>query len=627
MNFKASHLWIPHFILRAISLCPALLFALPSLAETIQLPGCKVPDIFSNPDVIPWDCTQTVPETTPPEAAPKSIAPADSGQSIVNPGTVADSTTEPAPNPISSPTPSSEPSLPPEPTATPSAAPAPLTPPAPPTATIQRIETLGNTAVPQDVLDSITKLSIGQPATIQEICKVSEQINQAYRNRGYVVATALPLIDRNTQQVVRNGAAGIAILEGCLESIEVVGLTKLKANYVTSRLALGVTTPFNANAINDRLALLQRDPKIGKLEVLGLSAGRQVGTTTLQIKATEGNFFTGFVGVDNYVATVLGGTRAIGGLTYRNFTNNGDDLSAVAYRSTGGEVYGFDVNYELPINPMDGKIQARVSPSRTDTRLPSNIPNVTVPFTADGLLAELNYRQPILQNANSELALGFGFFAQNGSNTINQVANTDTDNKLRGVKFFQEYTSLDGSGNWSLRSQFDAGLGVFGATVRNRPNPDGRFLSWQGQVQRVQAFGQDNYGIAQLQFQLTPDRLVPDRQFVLSGVQSVRGYRQNVRFGDNGVRLSLENRTILARNSQGQANLQLAINADAAQVWNNGGVSIPDNFLASVGAGILWEPLPKLYTRFDYGVPLRSISDRGNSFQDSGFNLSVGYAF
>jgi hemolysin activation/secretion protein len=170
-------------------------------------------------------------------------------------------------------------------------------------------------------------------------------------------------------------------------------------------------------------------------------------------------------------------------------------------------------------------------------------------------------------------------------------------------------------------------LGGFGATNNTRPIPDGKFVSWQGQVQRVQRLSPNNYAIAQLGFQLTPDPLLPSQQFTLAGDRSILGYRQSLRSSDNGIRLSLEDRAIVSRNQSGEANLQLLGNVSAAKLWNNGGTTVDNSFLASVGAGVIWEPFPKLVTRLDYAIPLVSIGDRGNSFQDSGFNFSVGYGF
>lgn len=83
-----------------------------------------------------------------------------------------------------------------------------------------------------------------------------------------------------------------------------------------------------------------------------------------------------------------------------------------------------------------------------------------------------------------------------------------------------------------------------GATENDEPTPDGQFLSWLGQVQRVQVLGNNNFLVIQGDLQLTGNSLLPSQQFVIAGGQSVRGYRQNARSGDNGALFSIKDRLI-----------------------------------------------------------------------------------
>ena len=133
--------------------------------------------------------------------------------------------------------------------------------------------------------------------------------------------------------------------------------------------------------------------------------------------------------------------------------------------------------------------------------------------------------------------------------------------------------------------------------------------------------------IAQADVQLTPDSLLPSQQYILGGGQSVRGFRQNARSGDNGFRASLENRIAVLRDKNGLPILQFAPFADVGKVWNKS--SNPNrlgdqNFLAGVGMGIILEPAPGLVIRLDYAYPLIDLRDRGNNAQDKGFYFSIG---
>ncbi len=172
------------------------------------------------------------------------------------------------------------------------------------------------------------------------------------------------------------------------------------------------------------------------------------------------------------------------------------------------------------------------------------------------------------------------------------------------------------------------GADLLDATINKHPIPDSRFFSWLGQIQRVQRLGNDHLLIVQGDVQLTPDSLLPSEQFVIGGGSSLRGYRQNVRSGDNGFRFSVEDRITLQRNQAGVSIFQLAPFIDLGTVWNH-----PDNpnklprqnFLASAGLGLLWEPVPRLFLRLDYAVPFIDLDDRGTNAQDEGFFFSVNY--
>jgi hemolysin activation/secretion protein len=111
-------------------------------------------------------------------------------------------------------------------------------------------------------------------------------------------------------------------------------------------------------------------------------------------------------------------------------------------------------------------------------------------------------------------------------------------------------------------------------------------------MQRTQRLSDSNFLIAQLDLQLSPSALPPSQQFLIGGGQSIRGYRQNARSGDNGIRFSLENRMAISRNKNGNATLQLAPFLDLGAAWNNKTTTL----------------------RLDYALPFRNLQDRALYF-------------
>jgi hemolysin activation/secretion protein len=477
---------------------------------------------------------------------------------------------------------------------------------------------------------SIVQAAEGKSTTLAEIQNIANKITQLYLNRGYITSRGL-LID----QTVTNGVVVIKIIEGGVESIQITGLRLVKPEYVKSRIQLADLTPLNQAKLEDRLRLLRNDPLFRNIEA-SLRAGTKLGQSILIVRVKEAEPFRATIGIDNYLPPSVGSEQLGAAFTYRNWTVSGDRLGVSYRRSTTGGANLYDFNYSLPLNPTDGSLQFRAAINDyriTDPQLAA--------FNIRGTsnLYELNYRQPLVRSTQEEFALSLGFTFQDGQTFLfNQPQNFGSGPDANGVsrtsvlKFGQDYIKRDASGAWSVNSQFNFGTGLLNATINNRPTPDGRFLSWLGQGQRLQQLSEDNLLIASLDFQLTPDSLLPSQQFILGGGQSLRGYRQSARYGDNGLRLSIEDRITLQRNESGSSTLQLAPFIDAGVVWNKddnpNNASLPtQKFLAGVGLGILWEPVPQLNLRVDYGLPLVNLTDRGNNLQDSGVYFSVKYGF
>ena len=527
----------------------------------------------------------------------------------------------PQPLPLPSPLPPKTPVLTP-PTTLP-----PTTPDSNIDISVTRVEVSGSTVFKPEELAKLTQRIEGKSVKLRDLQAVADQITALYLDRGYITSRAIL-----GEQAIVNGLVKIQILEGSLESLEITGLKRLNKNYVESRIRLGIKNPLNKNQLEDQLQLLKSDALLESIEA-SLRPGSGTGQSILSLRVKESKPIAGNVSIDNYSSPSVGSERFGGGLTYRNVTGLGDELSVSYNRSFPGGSNAFDFSYRVPVNAMNGTVQLRVAPNNSKV-IEKPFDSLDIFSTTE--LYEVSYRQPLIRTPREEFALSLAFAVQNGRTTISgQPLNTfssgtdiDGRGQTRILKFGQDYLKRDIQGAWALRSQFSLGLNAFDAT--SGPEPNGQFLSWLGQVQRVQRLGTNQLLIAQGDVQLASDPLLPSQQFVIGGGQSVRGYRQNLRSGDNGVRFSLENRIALQRNTVGSPTLQLAPFLDAGWVWNNSrnpATFSNETFLASVGLGVILEPLAGLVVRVDYGIPLVYNSDRRENAQDRGLNFSVGYSF
>lgn len=504
--------------------------------------------------------------------------------------------------------------------------PPPSAPDAPPTQIpVQKIQVVGSTILSADEINAIVKPFEGRELTLEELRNVADAITKIYIDRGYITSRAvLP------NQTVADGVVTIRVIEGSLERIQIEGSRRINASYVRSRVRLGAGTPLNTNRLEDRLRLLRVNPLFENVEA-SLRAGSELGKSVLVVRVTEANPFNSYFTVDNYSSPSVGSERLGINLLYRNITGFGDEVGASYYRSTTGGSNAFDLSYSIPVNARDGTLQLRAAPNFYEV---TQRPFKRLDISGESSLYEVSFRQPLWRSPQQEFALSVGFNYRQSQTFLADEPfafsiGPDDEGRTRSsvINFQQEYISRDIGGATALRSQFSLGIDVLDATINSEPTPDGRFFVWLGQVQRVQRLGQNNLLIVQADVQLTPDSLLPSQQFVIGGGQSLRGYRQNIRAGDNGFRFSVENRFTLQRDKNGLATFQLAPFVDVGTVWNK-----PDNpnqldekFLAGVGLGLLWEPIPRLNLRIDYAVPLVSIDDESNNAQDKGFYFQILY--
>jgi hemolysin activation/secretion protein len=464
--------------------------------------------------------------------------------------------------------------------------------------------------------------------TLTELEEVTDQITQLYLERGYLTSRAVLVEESlNSENII------IRVIEGEIETIEVEGTKRLNSNYIISRLRLGAGKPLNSAKLEDQLRLLRTDPLLENIEAT-LKAGSGLGKSILTVKVTESRSFLGSVALDNYSPPSIGSERFNLELGYRNVTGIGDQVGFIYRRTLQGGKDELDFRYLIPVNPMNGTVQLR-SVFEWNKVIQADLK----PFDISGnnQLYEISYRQPIIRNPREELALSLGFTYQDGQTFLGDTGfpfglgpNQKGETTTSVLKFGQEYVKRDVSGAWAFRSLFNFGLGIFNATDNNDPIPDGNFFSWFGQVQRVQVLNPNNFLILQADLQLTPDSLLPSQQFVIGGGQSTRGYRQNVRAGDNGFRVSLEDRITLSRNESGEAIFQLAPFLDFGKVWNvsKNPNKLPDQtFILGLGLGILLQPIPNLNLRIDYAYPFMNLDDRGENAQEKALYFNVNYSF
>ena len=247
---------------------------------------------------------------------------------------------------------------------------------------------------------------------------------------------------------------------------------------------------------------------------------------------------------------------------------------------------------------------------------------------------ELNFRQPIVLKPTQELALGMSitrtesetyFFDERYQ--LSRGADEDGKTKISAVRFFQEFVNRNDREVIAFRSQFNLGVDAFNSTMNGGDEPDSTFLSWRGQSQWVRRLDEDFLLLLRGDAQLSTGSLVPLEQFRLGGVNSARGYRQDLSLGDNGLFASAELRIPILRLEKVNGLVQLAPFFDVGTVWNSDDLEIINATLPSVGVGLNFSMGDSFNARLDWGIPLSNVEGENSSLQEDGIYFSLDSSF
>ncbi|MEZ2232623.1 ShlB/FhaC/HecB family hemolysin secretion/activation protein [Microcoleus sp.] len=525
--------------------------------------------------------------------------------------------------------PTPQPPQPPPPSPLQPATPTPVEgevrPDIPGTIRVDRFEFEGNTAFSDRELAELTKPFVGREITFAELIAVEAAVTQKYLAAGYLNSGAV--IPAN-QTFPRDGAVvKIQIVEGGVEEIAITGNRRLNSNYLRSRLAIATGRPLNRDRLLEALQLLQLDPLIANISA-ELQAGSRPEKSRLEVRVKEADSFSGEVFADNNRSPSVGSFRRGVRINQANLLGLGDGLE-VSYANTDGsnEING---SYTVPVNPRNGTIRLAVGAASTNI--------IEEPFDAAGIEGksrtyELTYRQPILEKPDRNLAVGVTLSRQE-SNTflqgerfpLSQGANDRGKTRVSAVRFFQEYVQRSSNQVFAARSQFSIGTNLFGATSNNS-GPDSRFLAWRGQAQYVRLLAPETLLIVRSDVQLADRPLLSLEQIGIGGVQSVRGYRQDLLLTDSGAIASAEVRIPIWRVPKVKGLLQVAPFIDLGVGWNHSGEKAnPDSDkLLGAGVGLLWQMGDRFNARLDYGFPLINVGGGDRTFQEKGLYFRINY--
>lgn len=493
---------------------------------------------------------------------------------------------------------------------------------------LQRVTFRGNRAVPTAVLDEVARPWIGLTVDAAAVENLRQQLTRAYIERGYI-NSGLLLAPAEAQQP---GVVVFDVVEGTLSAVRIAGNGRLKESYIRDRLSPDPTETLNLDALRERYQLLLNDPLIARMNAR-LLPGPQPGTAILDVEVTRHRPWDTSVFVDNYRSPVIGSLeRGVSGAV-RNLTGYGDLLEGTVTESPQerSSVRG-EVAWRMPLNAHGTDLTLRYEEGQS-TVIEKPLDELEIDSLYENRTVELG--QVLYESLRHKLSLGLGHTErENETYLLGEPfsfiqGQSDGEYESSSTRFWQEYTWRSSRQVLALRSTFsevdsgrDEDSNVAGAT-----SADSTYDTWTGQfvyVHRVM----DNGAQVSLRgtLQDSDTGLLPTDDFVLGGVSTVRGYRENQFTFDEGHLLNLEFEYPLRKAGREGLSLTLRPFVDYGRGMNVDGD--PDT-ISSTGLALdaSWHGLEANLVYAERLSHPEWADDLDDDWQDRGVHFRVAYRF
>jgi hemolysin activation/secretion protein len=486
---------------------------------------------------------------------------------------------------------------------------------------VREIRVVGNTVFSAEELATVTVPYTNRELSSEDFEDLRQALTLYYVTHGYVTSGAII-----PDQTITDGVVTVHIIEGQLSGIEIEGNTWLFSRYLRDRIALGAGPPVNVNRLQERLQLLQSDPRIQRLNA-ELRPGATRGDSVLNVRVAEANPFKAWLEFNNYQSPVVGAEQGLVTVADQNVTGLGDALSLQYGRSSGvNPILNF--RYTVPVTARDTTVSVQYR--RFDFAVKEQ-PFEALDIENKAEIFSVNIRHPVYRTVLEEFALALT--AEHETNKTFLLGEpfefvpgaTNGVFRVSALRFSQEWVRRAGDQVISALSRFSLGIGVLGATATgNSAEADGRFFSWLGEAQWVRQIQPWRMQLlARTTLQLSNDHLFPLEQIAVGGRYSVRGYREYTLVRDNAFLASLESRIPIFTSAAGMDLLYLAPFLDVGRAWETT-VPTPDpKTLASIGLGLIWNIRPGSHFEVYWGQRLNHVASPDGNLQDHGIHVQL----
>ncbi len=465
---------------------------------------------------------------------------------------------------------------------------------------VTRIEVTGATLLPTADLHALVASGEGSELTLGQLYALADRITQAYRAKGYPLASAYV-----PAQKLSGGTVRIAVLEARYDHVTLDNRSHTSSRVLDATLApLAKGEPVGQGPLDRSLLLLGDIPGVAVSSLL--RPGGEPGTSDLYVNATDLPRYSGVVALDNFGNRYTGRVRAGGGLNVNSLLHQGDLLNASVLTSGSDLKYG-RLEYKYLIGGQGTVLGATVS--SLNYKLGGGLRGISAHGTAQ--TQGVYVAHPFIRSTHGNLYGQLSADRRQLSDDVDLIASRSHRHTLGWTATLAGDTRSDsGITNFSVaaaygRLGFDNPFAEFVDAISTRTR--GHYVKWTLSLARLQKLSADNAVYVGFRGQWANRNLDSVEQFYLGGADNVRGYDSGVIAGAQGQMLNLEFRHTLGLSLPGTWVATALADAGRVEVYKDRFAPGANTArLMNVGLGLRWSGANQWAVSADVARPVGS---------------------
>ncbi len=445
----------------------------------------------------------------------------------------------------------------------------------------------------QAQIDAIVDPLEGQTVSLADLQQAIDDLNALYTAAGQATARAiLP------PQTIKDGVVRFRLVEAKVGVVRVNGTKAIDPAFIADRIKLEAGQLLSVPVLESALVRFNRLHST-RLRA-GVVAGSQFGTTDIEINPFEPPRAKFSVFFDNAGRDTVGETRGGFNARFANLLGRSDSLQFLTTHTEGSENYA--LSYSVPLDWKDLRLDLSASKG--------NISIIDGPF------------KPLdITGRSSDLTIGLSYplivtledmwsvYGRHSARESSSAFGGFEQEKLN-LRVFTAGISGEHQGDntsWYVDHSLSYGTTALGG--------DQSFFYYRGSATRFDRLSERLQLLLRGGLQLSDTRILPSsEQFQIGGAYTVRGFSEGLLSGRNGYFVSAElriGRTLeeFMAADPGAPILHgiVFIDHGGALPYRPGNLkqSSHDDYLTSVGAGVLFDFSSRVTGRIVIGQPLR----------------------